>query len=347
MAATAALERGLRLYNVGGVGPLDDDWSPPPGVGQEVSVKLNDLLQLYRWEGREFEAEKTARAAMQLAGWPSTTQRPLHTHDRSLSARSSPHANKPWLTGPLPPTHEDETADTEPMTATNDFERLGLLEFIQRLESLTGIFRAEYDALVASNRDSNRSLMMPQTECLHRPPQSQHDGTRKHHGNENDPGVDLLGDWQYFPCKGDGGGGCAHRDTPQACSLLPALAEEHDVGLVRFGYSELGPGGWIRPHVGPSNAQLKIHLGLKVPQTRGDGSAEQVTSAGAASTTESTPRHCPASFTIAGQTRRWVAGRVLLFDDSYEHEVRNGCSASRAVLQLVIAHPAAAAPGRP
>jgi aspartyl/asparaginyl beta-hydroxylase (cupin superfamily) len=43
---------------------------------------------------------------------------------------------------------------------------------------------------------------------------------------------------------------------------------------------------------------------------------------------------------IAGQQKRWVEGRVLVFDDSYEHEVRNGCAESRGVLQLVITHPA-------
>ncbi len=334
-AATLALERGLLLYSVGDIGPLNESWSPPPRVAQEVSVKMNDLLQLYRWQGREYEAEKTARAAMRLVGWPSTTQRPLHTHDRSLSARGSPHANKPWLTPPLKVGHiygEETHAGMKQRqegcneSIADDYALLGIGEFIAGLEALADIFRAEYEALLATKRGgSPLSLMMPQTECLHQPPSQGIDRL-----SEDTEAIDAPGEWLYFPCKGDGGGGCSHRDTPQACNLLPSLAKEHGVDLIRFGYSELGAGGWIRPHVGPSNAQLKLHLGLKVPQPDT-----------ASATSRSDPKHCPATFTIAGQTRRWAAGRVLLFDDSYEHEVRNGCSESRAVLQLVIAHPAA------
>jgi aspartyl/asparaginyl beta-hydroxylase (cupin superfamily) len=50
--------------------------------------------------------------------------------------------------------------------------------------------------------------------------------------------------------------------------------------------------------------------------------------------------NCPATFTIAGQQKRWTESGALLFDDSYEHEVWNGCTESRGVLQLVITHPA-------
>lgn len=343
-AATLALERGLLLYSVGGIDPLDKSWSPPPSMTQEVSVKMNDLLQLYRWQGREREAEKTARMAMRLVGWPSTTQRPLHTHDRSLSARGSPHANKPWLTAPWrvgsvnseesDPQIQEGQEDYSASLA-DDYARLGMVDFIAELEAMADVFRAEYEALIAAKTDgSNRSRMLPQTECLHQPPSNQA-GDR-----QNAPG-----EWLYFPCKGDGGGGCSHRDTPRACNLLPALARDHGVNLMRFGYSELEAGGWIRPHVGPSNAQLKIHLGLKVPQLPRDGSEKQGSgTVNAAVTSHSETQHCPATFTIAGQTRRWVTGRVLLFDDSYEHEVKNGCSESRAVLQLVIAHPAALVP---
>jgi len=45
-----------------------------------------------------------------------------------------------------------------------------------------------------------------------------------------------------------------------------------------------------------SNTQLKIHIGLIVPQ--GD---------------------C-AAFTIGGETRGWRPGQAVLFDDSFEHE---------------------------
>ena len=374
-AATVALERGLELNSGGGGGggggggPLDESWSPAADVAAQFSVKMNDLLQLYRWQGREAEAERTARAAMRLGGWPSTTQRPLHTHDRSLSARGSPHAGKPWLT---PPAHDQTTeraASSSSAVAASAAVALGLGGFLSELEALTSVLRAEYEEslLLLGQRDDGHSgsggegggggygLMVPQTECLHA------------------PGAAGKGNWLYFPCQGDGGGGsssCSHQHTPKACELLPALAAKHDVVLVRFGYSMLEAGGWIRPHVGPSNAQLKIHLGLKVPpQQQADTTTAAAASAASAHTAAadgnddadggaaaadvaggggaagrgsvSAREHCPATFTIAGQMRRWVEGRALLFDDSYEHEVRNGCEESRVVMQLVIAHPAA------
>ena len=45
---------------------------------------------------------------------------------------------------------------------------------------------------------------------------------------------------------------------------------------------------------------------------------------------------------VANEVRAWQQGKVLFFDDSFEHEVRNRCDESfgpRAVFQLVIAHP--------
>ena len=85
--------------------------------------------------------------------------------------------------------------------------------------------------------------------------------------------------------------------------------------VLRLGYSTLEPEGWIRPHVGHTNAQLKIHLGLVVP---GEGCS---------------------TFAIDGDERGWEEGKAILFDDSFEHEVRNRCGTSRAVLQVVIRHP--------
>ena len=102
-----------------------------------------------------------------------------------------------------------------------------------------------------------------------------------------------------------------------------------------------------------SNAQLKIHLGLVVPPcdrgedggedgSRGEDGGEDGGSGedGGEDDGRGEDEKCPATFTIAGQERRWALGAALLFDDSYEHEVRNGCSESRGVLQLVITHPA-------
>ena len=52
--------------------------------------------------------------------------------------------------------------------------------------------------------------------------------------------------------------------------------------------------------------------------------------------------HCPPTLRVAGHDRAWRAGEVLGFDDSFRHQVWNGCDGPdgwRAVFQVVIAHP--------
>ena len=73
-------------------------------------------------------------------------------------------------------------------------------------------------------------------------------------------------------------------------------------------FSLLTPGTKLRPHCGPTNIRLRAHLALAVP-----------------------PGEC---FMRVGNElpRQWVEGEVLLFDDSFEHEVWNHTNAPRLVL---------------
>ena len=120
--------------------------------------------------------------------------------------------------------------------------------------------------------------------------------------------------------------GCTASVTPVACALYAQLKQELQAKdtLVRIGYSIVKHNTWIRPHYGRTNAQLKLHLGLVVPGASGG------------------VYKCPPEIRV-GRTddegknvRTWEQGKVLLFDDSYEHEVYNGCDTDRAVLQLVV-----------
>ena len=38
---------------------------------------------------------------------------------------------------------------------------------------------------------------------------------------------------------------------------------------------------------------------------------------------------------VATESRSWADGKVLVFDDSFEHEVHNDCDSERVVFQLV------------
>ena len=115
---------------------------------------------------------------------------------------------------------------------------------------------------------------------------------------------------------------CTKETTPIACKLLKELK---NVGakdrIVRIGYSVISSNTWIRPHYGRTNGQLKLHLGLIVPDNRnGNGGKYK----------------CPADIRVGGETKEWKQNQVLLFDDSWEHEVYNGCDTNRAVLQVVV-----------
>ena len=75
----------------------------------------------------------------------------------------------------------------------------------------------------------------------------------------------------------------------------------------------------------------------------------------AAPTRRATGLGC-ARIRVGNETRRWRAGRVLFFDDSFEHEVFNDCGADsdadgdagaeRTVFQVVFEHPGLAAARR-
>lgn len=136
----------------------------------------------------------------------------------------------------------------------------------------------------------------------------------------NDPGGGL---WHVYtvtaPWHDVDAEGCS-RATPNACALLRAV---HGLGVpglrvLRGGFSSLQPRAHLHPHCGSTNTQLKFHLGLVVPSKGG--------------------KPC-ARMRVANETRAWQQGKVLFFDDSWEHEVWNDCDSDRVVFQLVIEHP--------
>ena len=78
-------------------------------------------------------------------------------------------------------------------------------------------------------------------------------------------------------------------------------------------FSRLTPGTHIQPHHGMLNTRLICHLPLVVP----DGCALRV----------------------GAETRKWVEGQLLIFDDSFEHEAWNRGTSDRTVLLFEIWRP--------
>ena len=87
-------------------------------------------------------------------------------------------------------------------------------------------------------------------------------------------------------------------------------------GLKTAMFSIFEPGKRLPPHRGPYNGVLRLHLGLLVPE----------------------PRACQ-GIRIGSEVRRWQEGRVLIFDDAYEHEAWNETGDARVVLFVDIAKP--------
>lgn len=104
----------------------------------------------------------------------------------------------------------------------------------------------------------------------------------------------------------------------QNCEICPRTAEAISAipGMYTAMFSILKPHYHIVPHKGPTRAVVRAHLGLKVPKER-----EKVW------------------IRVDDQILHWEEGKVLLFDDSYEHEVLNDTDELRAVLFLDIVRP--------
>jgi aspartate beta-hydroxylase len=78
----------------------------------------------------------------------------------------------------------------------------------------------------------------------------------------------------------------------------------------------------IKPHSGPMNLRLRLHLPLVVPKTH-----------------DSTNNRPAAGIQVAGQMREWHEGSSIVLDDSYVHEVWNDSEESRVLLLLDLWHP--------
>jgi hypothetical protein len=104
-------------------------------------------------------------------------------------------------------------------------------------------------------------------------------------------------------------------------------------------YSMLGPGAHLKPHCGPSNHRLRIHLPIILPTTSQENEQIRMIVAGAGSTPGPTATDSGAAASAAaggsqggafGGSRAWVAGRATIFDDSYEVHHRPLCDHTSA-----------------
>ena len=87
-------------------------------------------------------------------------------------------------------------------------------------------------------------------------------------------------------------------------------------GLVSISISVLEPNTSIKPHNGDTNAIIRVHFPLVVPELL---------------------PNC--SFTVANETRPWKEGEALLFNDAQVHSAQNLSDKRRVVLLLDVIRP--------
>jgi len=108
------------------------------------------------------------------------------------------------------------------------------------------------------------------------------------------------------------------RRIDENCELCPETAAVLD-GLPKLQnawFSILAPRYHIPPHKGPTRAIIRVHLPLIVPADAGN-----------------------CWIRIDDEIRHWDTGKCLVFDDTYEHEVRNDTDERRVVLFLDFERP--------
>lgn len=123
-----------------------------------------------------------------------------------------------------------------------------------------------------------------------------------------------TGDWKQFMLYMRG-----KKDTkncaraPETCKIIDSIPQSAGCKRGQVKFSVMHPGTHVWPHTGPTNCRLRSHLGLVIPEgTR---------------------------IRVVNETRTWEEGKVLIFDDSFEHEVWQEADSFRLVLIVDLWHP--------
>lgn len=111
------------------------------------------------------------------------------------------------------------------------------------------------------------------------------------------------------------GYGYAAQRNRARCPRTAALIDRVPGVVVAF-YSIFEPGTYVVPHNGVTKALLNVHLGLLVPQ--GPGRCE---------------------IRVEREVRGWTPGELMVFDETFEHEVWNETAEPRVVLFLQVLRP--------
>ncbi|KAF5294748.1 hypothetical protein FQA39_LY00232 [Lamprigera yunnana] len=123
-----------------------------------------------------------------------------------------------------------------------------------------------------------------------------------------------IGDWKQFELYARGMKNVRNcKLCPRTCQLIEMFPDAVTCKRGQIKFSVVQPGTHVWPHCGPTNCRLRSHLGLKVPSN--------------------------VYIRVADEIRSWKEGKLLIFDDSFEHEIWHNGSTTRLILIVDFWHP--------
>ncbi|XP_067305358.1 aspartyl/asparaginyl beta-hydroxylase isoform X3 [Pseudorasbora parva] len=130
-----------------------------------------------------------------------------------------------------------------------------------------------------------------------------------------DENLREKGDWGQFTLWQQGRKvASACRSVPKTCALLERYPEATGCKRGQIKFSVMQSGTHVWPHTGPTNCRLRMHLGLIIPSSG-------------------------CRIRCTNHTREWEEGKVLIFDDSFEHEVWQEAESYRLIFIVDVWHP--------
>jgi hypothetical protein len=167
------------------------------------------------------------------------------------------------------------------------------------VEAETDAIRTELDGLLVEMRDGFRPYL--------------HGDPARVRVDANTGLLDSR-DWSaLFLCENGVPNEAAIERCPRTWAIMQQVPFPDVVNSPTVMFSLLRPGARIEPHTGMLNTRLICHLPLIVPPGCG--------------------------FRVGNETREWQEGKLLIFDDTIEHEAWNKGSAERVVLIFDIWRP--------
>jgi hypothetical protein len=222
-----------------------------------------------------------------------------------LQVRSQIHRILPWVNSYQRPGYLHPDLPSKPFFFGPDRP-----SWCDDLEAYSDVILREFEQLY------NKA-----THSWHRVGQSEHrEGSGQHDGR-----VVRGGDWREVVLFGTGSTPHSSRREEVAPrtmqwirTYLPEAIELADAGGGEVIFSVLRPRTTLLPHCATTNLRLTAHLALSIPVTNGEDKCR---------------------IRVGSQWENWHEGKVLVFDDSFEHEVENTTDQMRAVLLIRFWHP--------